>query len=242
MLYQKEFENLVQISITETEKFYEENDSNTTSNPFYIGFGNPNSDILLIGKEKAFEIEDKEELKYESVQNPSEWHYYVKNSISYNKEKFKEEAKFYLNAFYPYEKTNGGGDTWAKYESLINRILEKNIIKHNDFFKDAFLTEVNFVPSKQSQIKKFNEKVRQNFLKYPFYKSFKITILGCADYLDQNEIEEIFEVKFDQDLSEKHKLIVYKDSNRILVNTRQLSTAVPNLYLQKIADEVRSYL
>ena len=242
MPYQKEFENLVSTANLKSEEFYNSNDRTKISNPFYIGFGNPNSEILLIGKEKAFDIENKEILKYESIENPSEWNYYVENSIDYNKDKFSKESRYYLNAFYPYEKVNNGGDTWAKYESLVNRILQKDRIKYNDFFKDAFLTEVNYVPSKQSQIKKFDEKLRKDFLKHPFYRNFKITILACADYLDQEEIEEIFDMKFQKDLTEKNKFIIYKNSNRILINTRQLSTSVPNLFLQKIADEVRTYL
>jgi hypothetical protein len=242
MSFKKEFNNLVKNSHLKSEEFYKNNDSTSASNPYYIGFGNPNSDILLIGKEKSFDIGNKEALKYESIENPSEWNYYVKNSANFNKEKFSKDAIHYLNAFYPYEKVNKGGSTWSKYESLVNRIFGKKRINHNDFFKDAFLTEVNYTPSKQSQIRKFDEKLRQSFLKHPFYKSFKITILGCADYLDRNEIEEIFDVQFDKDLTEKHKLIIYKNSNRILANTRQLSTSVPNLYLQKIADQVTTYL
>lgn len=242
MKFRQEFIDLIQHAVEETEKFYQKNSSETRPNPFYVGFGNPNSDILLVGKEKAISSENTEALKYESIENPVEWEHHIRNSISYNQEKFWDEAKHYLNTFYPYEKTNKGGDTWAKYESLVNRILEKKRIKHNDFFKDSFLTEVNYKPSKQSQIKNFNDEVRKEFLKSPFYSSFKITVLACADYLSQKEIEEIFHVTFDRDISENHKLIVYKNDDRILVNTRQLSTSVPNDFLQKIADEIRGYL
>lgn len=241
MTYKKEFKDLIAHSYRATEKFYLENPK-TESNPFYVGFGNPNAKILLIGKEKAIGSENTEALKYESRKNPIEWEYYVRNLTSYNRKRFWDEAKFYLNSFYPYEKTNKGGDTWAKYESLVNRILEKKRIKHNVFFEESFLTEVNYKPSKRSKIKKFEDEERKEFLKSSFYKSFKITILACADYLKKEEIEEIFDVKFTANLSDGHKMVVYKNEDRILVNTRQLSTSVPNLYLQKIAEEVKSYL
>lgn len=242
MAYSRKFKNLVLIAKKETDNFYQKNDPETASNPFYIGFGNPNSDILLIGKEKAFSKKKLEQLKFESIQNPIEWNHYIENSTSYNKNKFWKNSVNYLNAFYPYQKNNRGGATWAKYESIVNRILQKKIINYNDFFKDAFLTEINYVPSKTSQISKFDEDQRKIFLKNPYYKSFKITILGCNKYLNREEIEDIFDVKFEEDLTDKYRFIVYKNKDRILINTRQLSGSILGTYLQKIADKVRTYL
>lgn len=241
MIYSKEFTTLIERAAHKTKDFYSDNPE-TVCNPFYVGFGNPNSDILLIGKEKAIGSENSEALKYESIQNPIEWKHNVTNRIPYNRNKVNKEAEHYLSCFYPYKKKNKGGDTWAKYESLVNSILEKKRINHNDFFEDSFLTEVNYKPSKWSKIRTFDNEERKTFLKSSFYRSFKITILACADYLNRREIEEIFDVKFDKNLSGGHKLVVYKNKKRILVNTRQLSTSVPNLYLQEIAGEVKTYL
>ncbi|MFD0993168.1 hypothetical protein [Tenacibaculum geojense] len=44
------------------------------ANPFYIGFGNPNSDFLFLGQEKAFDPKaNKELLLLESINNNYYW-------------------------------------------------------------------------------------------------------------------------------------------------------------------------
>ncbi len=50
------------------------------ANPYYVGYGNPNAEVLIIGKEKGFDIDQvPENLFKESVSNVSQWAEFVKN-------------------------------------------------------------------------------------------------------------------------------------------------------------------
>lgn len=246
-MYKNEFKELVSSSYIKSKIYYNNSypilNDELKPNPYYVGFGNPNSEILLLGKEKAFNEEDEEKLKYESILNPVEWLAYIKNSILYNKEKFYDESKNYLNAFFPYRGENSKGGTWFTYEKLINKIYGENRISHNDFFQKAFLSEVNPYPSKTSKIKKFKDPERIQFLSNDFYKSFKVIFLACGDYLMSRDIEKIFNVEFVEDYSKpRHKLRIYKNKYSIVINTRQLSNSMKDVYIDKLAEIVKVHL
>jgi hypothetical protein len=234
MNFNENFKDLVYKSNLKTDEYYN-GKIKDVGNPYYIGFGNPNAKILIFGKEKAFSEKEEKKLKYESIGNPKEWKYYVENLITYHKEPFYLNTN-YVNAFYPYQTTNKSGRTWQKYEVLINKIYDKNDFNHNDFFKDAFLSEINYKPSKTSKIKKFKDPIRIEFLKNDFYKSFKVIFLACADYLSPEQIQEIFNVNFSQDLSKpRNRIKIYKNENLLVINTRQLSFDVSDKYLDTLA-------
>ncbi|EKT4497987.1 hypothetical protein LIS90_02180 [Flavobacterium psychrophilum] len=94
-----------------------------------------------------------------------------------------------------------------------------------------------------SKIKSFNNSERIELLKNDYYKSFDVIICACANYLTDNQIEEIFDVKFQSDLSSPNeKLKTFKNDNRILINTRQLSMNVKNDYLIRISEVAKKYL
>lgn len=241
-MYSKEFINLVNIAFSESEKLTQE--EKAEGNPYYIGFGNPNAKILFIGKEKGFDIEKNlRQFEFESLLNPKEWKNYIDNSIGINTNKHYESNN-YINAFFPYLGKNKGGHTWNKYEKILKNIYPDMATENNNFFSKAFLTEVNFQPSKYSKIKIFKNQERINFLKEDYFKSFDAIILACGKYLNDSQIEEIFDVKLqDEEKSEKHELLnVFKNKNRILLKTRQLSMAVSNEYLKKISNSINEHL
>jgi len=118
------------------------------------------------------------------------------------------------------------------------------LTENNNFFSFAFLTEVNFQPSKYSKIKSFQNQERIDFLKEEYFKSFDVIILACGKYLSNTQIEEIFDVKLqNESISAKHELLnVFKNKERILLNTRQLSMAVSNEYLKTISILIEDFL
>lgn len=241
MTYNENFKNFVYKSNLKTDEYYKGKIKNV-GNPFYIGFGNPNAEVLIFGKEKAFSETEEKKLKYESISNPKEWKDYVENSTTYRKEPYYPNTN-YVNAFYPYHTTNKSGRTWQKYELLINKIYDKSDFNHNDFFKDAFLSEINYKPSKTSKIKKFKDPIRIEFLNNDFFKSFKVIFLACADYLSAPQIQEIFNVKFFQDLSQpRNRIRIYKNENLIVINTRQLSFDVSDKYINTIAEIAKEHI
>lgn len=237
-----DFINLVEKAIIHCDEFYglEEKKS---PNPFYIGFGNPNSEVLILGKEKGFDYENNEKQAFfESINNPKEWHHYIKNEISYTEEKYDSNSGYYNNSFIPYlEAIKKSGHTWNKYKKLIQEVYPNEEFQDNFFLRNCFISEINHNPSKTSIIKKYNFEERINFLKHSFYKSFRVTILACGNYLDNNLIQEIFDIKFKEDLSNPHnKFVVFENENRILINTRQLSFDISNSYISQIGEYIHN--
>ena len=231
-----EFVNLVENSKKFSDEFYK-NGEKKSANPFYIGLGNPNAEVLIIGKEKGFDYEkNKTQAFFESINNPKEWHHYIKNEISYTEKKFDTNSGYYNNCFIPYlEGIKKSGHTWNKYKKLIQKIYPNDEFIDNFYLRNCFISEINHNPSERSKIRKFENPERINFLKQPFFKSFKTTILACGDYLDNNLIEEIFDVKFKEDLSKpRNKIVIFQNRSRVLINTRQLSFDVGNSYISTI--------
>lgn len=246
MMYSNEFKNLVEIAYNKSVEYYKK-EKDLIPNPFYIGFGNPNADILIVGQEKAIDKKKKFVIKTESVKNPCQWKKIVDKNISdinYLFYEEKENISSFKNPLYPYAKKCKG--TWANYQKLLNLIypkLEKEPIE-NSFFTKSFITEINHHPS-PTQLGNKRDPQREEFLHNDYYKNFKVIILAIGNYLSQNEIEEKFDVKFFRNDSEPRKrLVIYKNDieKRILLNTRQLSNDISNIYLSKIKDLVKTYI
>lgn len=246
MMYSNEFKNLVEIAYNKSVEYYKE-EKDLIPNPFYIGFGNPNADVLIVGQEKAIDKKKKFVIKTESVENPWQWKKIADGNISdinYVFYEGKENISSFKNPLYPYAKICNG--TWSKYQKLLNLIypeLEKEPIE-NSFFTKSFITEINHQPS-PIQLGNKRDPQREEFLHNDYYKNFNVIILAIGDYLKQNEIEEKFDVKKTRDDSEPwRKLIIYKNNNlnRILLHTRQLSNSFPNYYLGKIRDLIKNYI
>lgn len=237
-MYPKSFIELVTKSVHSQENLGEI--ATQKANPFFIGFGNPNSNILFFGKEKAFDEKDKALLFRESINNGKEWLENIKSAPLTKEDVTIKEG--FISSFYPYSSINKSGHTWSKYQKLVNLILEKQNTINNEFFFDCFISEINANPSKLSKIKHFKDEDRLNFLKSDFYNSFKIVILACGDYLNATQIEDLFQVKYTQNLSKRgEKLVIYKNNSSIIVNTRQLSMDVSNDYLSSIATIIKDF-
>ncbi|NUY82723.1 hypothetical protein HUK80_17605 [Flavobacterium sp. MAH-1] len=242
-MYSKKFEDLVNVAFSKSDNL--SIDEKQFGNPYYIGFGNPNSKVLILGKEKGFDVQNtltNKQFEYESLKNPNEWKYYIENKIPRNTSKY-HESEHYINAFVPYLHKNKSGHTWTKYEVVLKYLFPEITGFENDFFNHAFISEVNYQPSKLSKIKRFQNPERLNLLEHDYFKSFPITILGCGNYLSHEQIQQIFDVAYFENLSKpRQKLVIFKNSDRILVQTRQLSFDINGDYLKRIADQVSSYI
>lgn len=175
------------------------------SNPYYVGFGNPDSDILFLGKEKAFNITDNPDLfLFESIDNILHWETIQKAKIFDPKIKFYETSDF--NPIFPRLHHNSKFSkrhTWGVYAqiiSLLRQLDHSTLINETDnyeqsLFKHCFMSEINHIPSKYSYgNKKINDE-RKAFLSNDFYKGFKYVFIGANGYITQSELENIFEAK-----------------------------------------------
>lgn len=241
-MYKESFKDLVNIALINSNNFYKNPENINSPNPYFVGFGNPNAKILILGKEKGFDKNNLKQLEYESINNPKEWDNYIKNNIISNKNKFYDSEN-YINAFFPYLNKNKSGHTWNKYHTLLNYIYNSIQKAENEFLGYAFLSEINFIPSKYSEIKKFDNYERLNMLNNKFFKSFEVIILACGSYLKKEQIEKIFSVSYSECILKKRENIhIYQNSNQILINTRQLSMDTSNDLLMKIADLAKNNL
>lgn len=260
MLYNNRFIELVYKANTNSEDFYKRTENSYNANPYYIGFGNPNANILFIGKEKGFDQFNTAQLRSESIDNVRQWKFLIDNEIFDKNYKFKNsllnpEWEHFYNPLQPYHgqlNGKGQGQTWYYYNklaSLINNyIFEKEI---SQLCSNIFMTELNYQPSKYSPGKNNLEKeikLRMDFIKNnDFYQNFNIVILAFGNYLDENQIKYIFGnqlnlISIENSISLNQRLLIFKDSinNRLIINTRQLSNQFPKKYLENIAKIIHS--
>lgn len=252
-MYDKKFQDLVNLAYKESNKFYANKKFNEP-NPYYIGFGNPSSKILLFGNEKSIKTKNKEKLytdstlNSKSVQNPNHWKEIITKNITDISYDFQSKTGF-RNPLYPYYggKTHKMG-TWAYYQKLIREYYPEleTEKKENSFFKKAFISEINHEVSKK-QLGNQRNPIRSNFLNHEFYKSFPITILAVGGYLSQKEIKIRFNVNLvDNKNTSYKKLEIYRDAEKkkLVICVRQLSNFTYNRieikeYFEKIIKSIK---
>lgn len=240
--YSKKFKETVDWAYKKSIDFYSSNSRESTPNPYFIGFGNPSSKILLIGQELAFDSENLETLKKESIENPFQWQRKINGNFIIEKENFDPELPYGNHI-----SDKKGNDTWKLYEK-INQLMGRRFkAKETGNFKyNFFFTELNSIPSEYS--KGLSKTTKVNRIKFfrdnSFFQSFKIIILAFGDYLGKDEIKEIFGksiVGKNLNPNEKgKKLIVYSDksNNKTIIHTRQLSGSVSGKLLKQIVQEL----
>ena len=193
------------------------------ANPFYIGFGNPNSKILFIGKEKAFSSDNLDLLIKESINNYAQWKQILSsNSFDFDQLDICKNLGFspLLPKAYYLKKTNSR-HTWGIISEIVNRIynpnkkLNENQYLKNSIFDYCFLTELNHIPSKYNEGSGLS-KTRKQFLSNNFYKTFPIVIIGAKSYLKQKEASEIKDIFNAEYLGDIDLAIIGKKKPRTL--------------------------
>lgn len=219
------------------------------SNPYYIGYGNPNSDILFLGKEKAFDITNSPDLfLHESINNNKQWECLIENWNS-NLEFNPLFPQKYFGENFKIKHTH----TWGMYYKLVKGITENpNItseleVLENNFFNHCFTTEVNHIPSKYSSNLKSIDP-RKELLQHAFYKSFKYVIIGAIGSINEEQIKEIFscfepkEMLLNKKGSKKERKIkVYQNDTQKIILCNQLSGAAgwSNEEIENLITEIK---
>lgn len=175
---------------------------NKVANPYYIGFGNPNADLLIIGQEKAFNaFEEPDLMLYESINNQFQWGKII-NEAATNEITFdpRNPRRNHLEG-------RKGNHTWTKYSILADEYFNLNSCKQNMMkdFKDnqgptlfdvAFLTEFNVTPATTHSSLTLTEE-RKQVLTHSFFKQFKIVVFAIGNPQDkgiQEGVKKIFQV------------------------------------------------
>lgn len=222
-ILRKEYNILKDLNYMYTEKF-KQVVQYCKENNLFVGYGNPNGKVLVIGKEAAHvakeDLADHLEKKKEELlqSNVAQWEHILSTGevpnydgerpISdenplyaygnqFNKKDIRKEGK-------PY---NGGtSDTYTKYEKLYEQLfLQGEKLKKINFQKEFFITELSDYPTKESYNDKEIEALRQQSIEerkplfaLPFFKDFPIVIVAAGDYPSryQIDLEQTFDVVY----------------------------------------------
>jgi hypothetical protein len=228
----------------------------------YIGKGNPNAKILIIGKELALDQNQIIEIKETLNRNVSDW----KNNIDNpNKEIVNWNKDFNLfNPMFPYKgmmkKEQSFGQTWRKYQLLHDKLFSSEL-KSYDFYNKIFITELNSNPSKYSndqnkendeRKKSINERVN-NFFKSDFIQNFPIIIVATGHYTRDYNVNlcKLFNIDFKSPTKEikGEKIVQWYNVHqnkptqkpKLLIHTKQLSMVVLDELLEQIANEIKCF-
>ena len=231
-------------------------------NNFYIGTGNPNADILIIGKEISIDPKiDKGNMQCQTeiANNIMHW----KRDVGKNQKDIENYNDSNYSPLYPYkgqkliidnDKNGGTSRTWYNYQKLYNLIYPENKKDIITFHENVFITELNDSPSlKTKDANKDSLAKRKLFIKNSdFFKSFSVVIIAGLGYFKiskkANEIEDIFSVtciskkSSDNNPNQNYWIHHGNCSPKLLINTRQLSMNVTDALLKEIAEEIKKSL
>lgn len=204
---------------------------------YYVGVGNPDAKILIVGKEGVTEHIPENETSL-----AAQWRQIGK-----------------LPAF-QFRNLDGRpfriGDTYTKYQKLHDYIFgEDNRAKGNeevDFFKNIFTTEMNInraARSKEAAKDGMQRRKEEFFRNAEFIRQFPVTVLACGPYICQQEIETIFNVSFEKKYPDDgtHNAQSFwthynPDRTKLVIHTRQLSSNVKDSLLREMAGVIREFL
>jgi hypothetical protein len=176
----------------------------------FLGYGNPNGKILIVGKEHYFKhsLEENSREFYEEIlkareienqNNVSSWEYNIENKFE---PKWPLNQEFYCdnsNAFTAWwnqrniqdKKGNSGtSNTYLHYQKLYQNIfLNGQKEDRINFQKEFFNTELNDLPAKKdfnlpelNKLKREFITMRQELFGLPFFKTFPVVIVAAGHY------------------------------------------------------------
>ncbi len=211
------------------------------SNPYYIGFGNPNSGILFLGKEKGFDIENRPDLFFlESIDNIKQWELLTAKKDFNTQDSLYEKLNF--NPIFPRLKHTqkiSKRHTWGMYAHIISELKNLNhdtLINEvenysNSLFNYCFMSEINYIPSKYSKGAKLSP-LRKEFLSNEFYKKFPLVIIGAKNYLKAIDVCDVFDAELSetnkevgQNKARKIRIDIFKSNNQKIILSDHLSGA-----------------
>ena len=209
-ILRKEYNILKDLNYMYTEKF-KQVVQYCKENNLFVGYGNPNGKVLVIGKEAAHVEGDIQQLKetkerfcdiniksWEEVLSENE----VPNYDGENPaiERFEEIKKPQYGwgcqnnkvskKLKSGEYSEGTSSTYLNYEKLYEQLfLQGEKLKKINFQKEFFITELSDYPTKESYKDKEIEALRQQSIEerkplfaMPFFKDFPIVIVAAGDY------------------------------------------------------------
>ncbi len=225
------------------EKLFEEFLKKCKSRIEWSGQGNPNSDILIIGKEPYNKvlITDKEKIQ----------------------EKLEKQDVICRSGIFGTATRDPNNKTWCNYQMLIEKVYRPEIEFNPglfDFEKYAFTTELNTIFRPKAVFdaetrNNINERLRF-FKDSEFINSFPVIVLACNKFITNDPqrgfyINNTFGVTYDGDTRGKYKDYIpghwfythhSDDGETLVIHTRQLSFLFDNSFIKDMASVIRKHL
>lgn len=173
----------------------------------YIGQGNPNSKVLIVGREHGFDNDDQRILEIDK--NWEQWKKIIAGDESTQNDYSPRHCYADRGQKFRIAPTNGGTSaTWYVYQRMVNALIPHNLFQEKlDFFEYSFITEFSTVnrcnnsnnTEADVQATAYSIAERTPLLSSAFYRSFPIVIISCGDYFDRYHIniEKMFDVKWE---------------------------------------------
>ena len=195
---------LIVIAMNYSESFKHLVFDNNSSN--FLGWGNPNAKILILGKEPAIDTSTEygqSQYEIEVVHNKQDWRENIINQTDYE-DVFSVCHRQYGNPLFPhcwqkYQVKNrragilpngdGTSRTWYQSQKLIDMITCREFTRNGylDFHKYCFSTDLsakaalnNSLTNKEETIKSIQE--RQSLFTSDFFKGFPVVIAAIGNY------------------------------------------------------------
>ena len=233
------------------EAFVNACDSTKYGEKQWVGQGNPQANILIVGMEPAINSDAPENVIMENIK-------WVKDCLATDITKLECRNIRRSDVDDKGIKKFRGNHTWIVCQKLINFIYQRQSSDFLDFGKYTFATEMNNWVSKRKAINSKNRELfekklldrRKLFKESQFIQDFPVVILACSNYIVNNkkerQIDDTFEVKFDADgaKGERYRFWTHhsQDRKRMVIHTRQLSSAIPDDMLKSISMIIREHL
>lgn len=197
----------------------------------FLGTGNPNARILILGKEAAIDKEKSaSQYEQEYLKNNTDWelNYATNKQFSDIDNWFIQDRLPVFNTLYPYKgqknkverhdkigkiiSGNGGtSKTWYNYQKIIDNIYFNDVSGELiNFHEHAFCSELNQETGNYSKdipkIKRAESiQLRKELFATPFFKKFPITIVAVGHYVRDFDLDlqNIFEIKYHEKISKE---------------------------------------
>ena len=225
-ILRKEYNILKDLNYMYTEKF-KQVVQYCKENNLFVGYGNPNGKVLVIGKEAAHvakeDLADHLEKKKEELlqSNVAQWEHILSTGEvpNYDGERpISDENPLYAygNQYNKRDNLNnkkgnpyngGTSDTYTKYEKFYEQLfLHGEKLKKINFQKEFFITELSDYPTKESYkdneieaLRKQSIEERKPLFALPFFKEFPIVIVAAGDYPEKYnfDMQQTFDVQWE---------------------------------------------
>ena len=184
----------------------------------FIGYGNPDANILIVGKECALNEGSEDWKKFyepnfiqwkESFEGHGFGYTHGQKPYDFEHGNFHPIFPFYeqRNKIRKKEEENATSATYYYYQRFVEMVRASNASQFTkspniDFFKDCFITELNDIcrPNGKNRKKKDHEKIEQHIRDRfdwmrttNFFNTFKIVILACGPYSKAIKEDKILE-------------------------------------------------